>query len=66
MQGGLEDIVGRLRLISEELADIALDELKTAHAAGQTRRPEREKHLTQARRAVEKAVAVLSRVDSGD
>lgn len=66
MEKDLEGIVGRLRTISEELADVALDELKTAHAAGLTRRPEREKHLTQARRAVEKAVAVLSRVDSGD
>lgn len=66
MEKDLEGIVGRLRTISEELADVALDELKTAHAAGLARRPEREKHLTQARRAVEKAVAVLSRVDSGD
>jgi hypothetical protein len=59
----LEELVDRLRSISEDLADMALDELKNAHAAGQTKRPEREKSLTQARRAVEKAVAVLSRAD---
>ncbi|MGA0186354.1 MAG: hypothetical protein ACO3LA_07595 [Ilumatobacteraceae bacterium] len=59
----VDAIVDQLRSISEELADIALDELKSAHAAGLTKRPEREKSLTQARRAVEKAAAVLSRTD---
>jgi hypothetical protein len=59
----VDAIIDQLRSISEELADIALDELKNAHAAGLTKRPEREKSLTQARRAVEKAAAVLSRTD---
>lgn len=63
MARDLEELVDQLRSISEDLADMALDELKNAHAAGQTKRPEREKSLTQARRAVEKAVAVLSRAD---
>ena len=66
MARDLEQIVEHLRTISEELSDIALDELKSAHAAGLTKRPEREKTLTQARRAVEKAAAVLSRAGSGD
>lgn len=62
----LADLIDRLRQISEELGDRALDELKEAHRAGATKRPETEKALSQARRAVEKAIATLSRTDSGD
>lgn len=62
----LRDIIDRLQRVSEELADRALLELKEAHRAGATKRPESEKSLSQARRAVEKAIAVLSRSDSGD
>lgn len=62
----LNDITERLRTISEELADRALHELKEAHRSGATKRPESEKSLSQARRAVEKAIAILSRADSGD
>jgi hypothetical protein len=62
----LNDITERLRTISEELADRALYELKEAHRSGATKRPESEKSLSQARRAVEKAIAILSRADSGD
>lgn len=65
MARDLQEMIEELRTISEDLADMALDELKNAHAAGQSRRPDREKSLTQARRAIEKAVAVLSRTDSG-
>ena len=62
----LSNLIERLRHISEELGDRALDELKEAHRSGATKRPETEKSLTQARRAVEKAIATLSRTDSGD
>ena len=62
----LADLIERLRQISEELADRALDELKEAHRTGATKRPDSEKSISQARRAVEKAIATLSRTDSGD
>lgn len=66
MNDDLNEIIERLRIISDELADRALAELKEAHRSGATRRPEAEKTLSQARRSVEKAIALLSRSDSGD
>ena len=62
----IAELIERLRLISEELGDRALHELKEAHRSGETKRPETEKSLSQARRAVEKAIATLSRTGSGD
>lgn len=62
----ISDLIERLRQISEELADRALEELKEAHRSGATKRPDSEKSLSQARRAVEKAIATLSRTGSGD
>ena len=56
-----EQIVNQLKQISERLADQALSVLKHAHAAGESTRPELERTLTQARRAVEKAISLLSR-----
>jgi len=66
MNDDLSEIIDKLRSISDELADRALNELKEAHRSGATRRPEGEKTLSQARRSVEKAIALLSRADSGD
>ncbi len=56
-----QDIVQQLKLISEQLADQALSVLKQSHAAGESKRPELERTLTQARRAVEKAISLLGR-----
>jgi len=56
-----DEIVDQLRSVSERLADRALDVLKQAHEAGETKRPELERTLTQARRAVEKAISLLTR-----
>ena len=47
-----EQIIDQLKLISDQLADRALSVLKEAHAAGESKRPEAERTLTQARRAV--------------
>ena len=55
------ELIDKLKGISEQLADKALDALKQAHAAGESKRPEIERTLTQARRAVEKAISLLSR-----
>lgn len=54
--GGLAE---RLEAIVEELDEIAFDRLRLAAADGQRARPEDDRELTKARRAVEKAVAVL-------
>lgn len=59
----IEEIVSTLHSVSDDLAEKALDALKEAHRVGETKRPELERQLTQARRAVEKAIGVLSRLD---
>ena len=59
----LNDMISRLESISEELADKALDALKSAHREGAIERPETERQLTTARRAIEKAIGVLTRLD---
>ncbi len=59
----VEEIISTLQGVSEDLADKSLDALKEAHRDGQAKRPERERQITQARRAVEKAIGVLSRLD---
>jgi uncharacterized Ntn-hydrolase superfamily protein len=59
----INDIVARLESISEEIADKALDALKSAHRDGAVKRPETERQLTTARRAIEKAIGVLTRLD---
>jgi len=57
-------LVDRLRDISAELDDLALESLHEAVDDGATRRPDADKLLTQARRAVEKAAGLLVRVDA--
>jgi|DEB0MinimDraft_3_1074331.scaffolds.fasta_scaffold66260_2 hypothetical protein len=54
-----DDVIAQLETVSEMLADRALDVLREAAAAGAATRPEEERRLTQARRAIEKAVGVL-------
>ncbi|MFM9085591.1 MAG: hypothetical protein ACKORC_03875 [Acidimicrobiia bacterium] len=60
MGGDVDAIVEELRSISERLSDRALEVLKEAHRAGATTRPDEERTLTTARRAVEKAIGLLS------
>jgi hypothetical protein len=59
------DIKERLQAIADELADLALDRLSRALAEGATTPPDAERRLTRARRAVEKAVALLSDDETG-
>ena len=57
----LEDIRSRLEHISEELGDIGMEALREAlDAEVATTRPESEKRLSRARRAVDKAAAIIS------
>ncbi len=60
----LDDIRSRLEVIADELADVALDRLKESLADGTDASEER--RLTRARRAVEKAVAILGPHDEGE
>jgi hypothetical protein len=60
MAGEFEDIRRRLEAISEELADLAMARLRESIDAGGSELPVDERRLTRARRAVEKAVAILA------
>lgn len=65
MSGEAEELADRLAAIAEELADLAIDRLRrAADEARSTGDPDpalvaEEKRLTRARRAVDKAVALL-------
>ena len=59
MSSDFDDLADRLDLISDELADRAIELLKDAVQEGQSSRPAAEKQLTQARRAIEKASHLL-------
>jgi len=61
--GEFDDIRTRLEAIAEELADLAIDRLRESIDAGGHELPVDERRLTRARRAVEKAVAVLQEPD---
>jgi hypothetical protein len=58
--GGLID---RLESVAADLDEIAFDRLREAVADGEVTRPVDDKQLMQARRAIEKAVTVLRRLD---
>jgi len=61
VQDQLEDIRTRLVSISEELADLGIAALQNAidEDGMNAQRPDSEKRLTRARRAVDKAAAII-------
>lgn len=63
MAGEFHDIRARLEAIAEELADLAIERLRESIDAGGRELPVDEKRITRARRAVEKAAAILSEPD---
>lgn len=63
MAGEFDDIRIRLEAIAEELGDLAIERLIASIDAGGTELPVDEKRLTRARRAVEKAAAILREPD---
>jgi hypothetical protein len=63
VSGEFDDIRRRLETISEELSDLAIARLRESIDAGGTELPVDEKRLTRARRAVEKAAAILREPD---
>ena len=66
MAGEFDEIRARLEQIAEELADLAIVRLRESIDAGGTELPVEERRLTRARRAVEKAIAVLREPDDTD
>ncbi len=63
MAGEFDEIRARLEVIAEEFADLAMIRLRESIDAGGTELPVDERRLTRARRAVEKAAAILSEPD---
>lgn len=59
MAGEFDEIRGRLEVIAEDLADLAITRLRESIDAGGKELPVDEKRLTRARRAVEKAIHLL-------
>ena len=66
LAGEFDDIRGRLEVIAEELADLAIQRLRESIDAGGTELPVDEKRLTRARRSVEKAISILKEPDDAD
>jgi hypothetical protein len=66
MAGEFQDIRDRLNAIAEELGDLALERLRASIDAGGSELPVDERRLNRARRAVEKAAAILSEPDDAD
>jgi hypothetical protein len=56
-------LVERLESVAADLDEMAFDRLREAIADGETTRPADDKRLMQARRAIEKAAAVLRQLD---
>ena len=59
-----DELADRLDAIVAELDELAFDQLSEAVHDGATSRPDADKQLVQARRAVEKAAHVLRRITS--
>jgi hypothetical protein len=63
MTGEYAAFVERLEAIAGDLDELAFDRLREAVADGEVARPPDDKKLMQARRAIEKAAAVLRQLD---
>ena len=63
MTGEYDGLIERLESVAADLDEIAFDRLREAVADGEVTRPVADKKLMQARRAIEKAVAVLRQLD---
>lgn len=60
-----EHLVDRLESVAADIDEIAFDRLREAVADGEIARPASDKKLMQARRAIEKAAAILRQLDEG-
>lgn len=59
----IERLADRLDAIVADLDELAFDRLREAAAGGATERPESDRELAKARRAVEKASHILRQVE---
>lgn len=59
-----DDVIDQLRSVSETLAERAIALLREAVSEGHTKAPANEKKVTQARRAVEKAIHLLEGLET--
>lgn len=59
----LDGAAEQLEAIAEQLDDIAFDQLREAVADGAMERPQTDKRLLQARRAIDKAAHLLRSMD---
>jgi hypothetical protein len=60
------DLADRLTAVGADIDEIAFDALREAVADGEIQRPADDKKLMQARRAIEKAAAILRELDGDD
>lgn len=56
-------LIERLESVAADLDEVAFDRLREAVADGEVSRPPDDKKLMQARRAIEKATAILRQLD---
>jgi hypothetical protein len=61
--GEYSGLIERLESVAADLDEMAFDRLREAVADGEITRPPDDKKLMQARRAIEKAAAVLRQLD---
>jgi len=61
--GEFDEIRSRLEAIAEELAELSIARLRDSIDAGGSELPVDERRLTRARRAVEKAIGLLTEPD---
>ena len=59
MSNSHEAIQEKLRAISDEIADLAMSDIRNSIEEGQNKTSDIEKRLTRARRAIEKAIHLL-------
>ncbi len=59
MSSAYELIQEKLRVISDEIADLAMSDIRTSIEEGHNKTSDIEKRLTRARRAIEKAIHLL-------
>ena len=61
--GEYASLVDRLESVAADLDEVAFDRLREAVADGETARPTDDRRLMQARRAIEKAAAILRQLE---
>lgn len=66
MNASHDDLIDDLRRVADVIDERAIRGLTEAVTRGAGQRPETDRHLTQARRAIEKAIQALRRAEGSD